>query len=82
MPEGYYLVYAAQVDAPYWRYIGAGMSPAVKHPDGVIPQGALVYLQRPPDTLGTHQSAYLMGVGRIIVRLGHFHPAPPLTTDC
>ena len=47
----------------------------------VIPKGGLLYLQRPPDTLGTHQSAWLDGVGRILVRIGGFRPAPELTTN-
>ena len=74
MPHGYNLLYAASVDAPYWRFTGAGQSPDANTPAGTIPMGGQIYLQRPPDTLGTHQSAYLNGVGRIIVRLGDFQP--------
>jgi hypothetical protein len=72
MPHGYDLVYVASIDAPYWHYVGAGQSPDVDHPAGTVPRGGQLYLQRPPDTLGTHQSAHLDGVGRIIVRLGDF----------
>ncbi|HEY6308203.1 MAG TPA: hypothetical protein VI488_17290 [Candidatus Angelobacter sp.] len=71
MLRGYDLIYVARIDAPYWIY-KFGRSPDANHPAGTIPKGGEVYLQRPPDTLGTHQSAYLDGVGRIIVRLGDF----------
>jgi len=81
MPVGYFLVYAATADAPYWHY-RFGQSPRANNSAGTIPKGALVHLQRPPDTVGTHQSAYLYGVGRIIVRLGDFQPAPAPITDC
>ena len=74
MPHGYNLLYAASVDAPYWHFTGAGQSPDPNNPAGTIPMGGQLYLQRLPDTLGTHQSAYLNGVGRIIVRLGDFQP--------
>jgi hypothetical protein len=81
MPDGYYLVYAAIVDAPYWHYqFGQSLKPNTSA--GTIPKGGLVHLQRPPDTQGTHQSAYLYGVGRVLVRLGDFQPAPALITDC
>ena len=80
MPEGYYLVYVAIVEAPYWHY-KFGQSPKANNSAGVIPKGGLVHLQRPPDSVGTHQSAYLMGVGRIIVKIGDFQPAPALTTN-
>jgi hypothetical protein len=69
MPHPYELLYVANHNVPYWSFVGAGKSP---HPAGTIPKGGHVYLQRPPDNLGTHQSAYLEGVGRIIVRLGDF----------
>lgn len=69
MPHPYDLLYVAKDNVPYWQFIGAGKSPA---PAGTIPKGGHVYLQRPPDHLGTHQSAYMEGVGRIIVRLGDF----------
>ncbi|HEY1937741.1 MAG TPA: hypothetical protein VGJ33_07395 [Candidatus Angelobacter sp.] len=78
MPHGYYLAYVATCDSPYWHY-GFGQLP--KPPAGTIPKGGLVYLQRPPDTLGTHQSGYLYGVGRILVKIGTFQPAPALVTD-
>ena len=74
MPYGYNLLYTAGADAPYWHFIGAGQSPDPENPAGTIPKGGQLYLQRPPDHLGTHQSAYLNGVGRIIVRLGDFQP--------
>ena len=80
MPQGYYLVYVAKADAPYWHY-QFGRAPKADNSAGTIPKGGLVHLQRPPDSLGTHQSAYLMGFGRVLVRLGDFQPAPALTTD-
>jgi len=81
MPNGYYLPYIAAADESYWSY-DAGQLPNPKHnPAGTIPKGALLYLQRPPDTLGTHQSAWLHGVGRVLVRIGGFRPAPALTTN-
>ena len=80
MPDGYYLPYVANEDAPYWHY-QFGQSLRANASAGTIPKGGLVHLQRPPDTLGTHQSAYLYGVGRVLVRLGDFQPAPALITD-
>ena len=79
MPQGYYLVYAARADVPYWHY-QFGQSPKAGNAAGIIRKGGLVHLQRPPDRLGTHQSAWLDGVGRILVRVGDFLPAPALTT--
>ena len=78
MPNGFYLPYIAERDEPYWHYT---LSPSRKLPDGIIPQGGLLYLQRPPDTLGTHQSAYLDGVGRILIKIGGFRPAPAQVTN-
>jgi hypothetical protein len=75
MPDGYELVYVASFDAPNWHFIGAGKSPDDNNYGGTIPKGRKLYLQRSPDKLGTHQSAYLEEVGRIIVRLGDFQPA-------
>ena len=80
MPQGYNQPYVAKADAPYWHY-RFGQPPKADNAAGTIPKGGLVHLQRPPDSLGTHQSAYLMGVGRILVRLGDFQPAPAQTTD-
>jgi hypothetical protein len=78
MPHGYYLPYVADLEEPYWNF---GFGQIKKKPDGTVPKGGLLYLQRPPDSLGTHQSAYLDGVGRIIVKIGGFRPAPPVTTN-
>jgi hypothetical protein len=75
MPQGYYLPYVSAFDEPYWPY-GFGQSPATKPPAGTIPRGSIVHLQRPPDKIGTHQSGYLYGIGRIIVKIGNFQPAP------
>jgi hypothetical protein len=80
MPDGYYLAYVAKEDVPYWHYV-IGQAPKANNVAGTIPKGGLVHLQRPPDNLGTHQSAYLYGVGRILVRLGDFQPAPAVSTD-
>jgi hypothetical protein len=70
MPFGYELVYTVTAEAPYWEYrfgISPVTSPHVRH----VLTGTKLYLQRPASTsgLGTHQSAYLDGVGRIIVRV-------------
>ncbi len=73
MPNGYYLPYIAELDEPYWNF---GFGRINNSPDGTIAKGGLLYLQRPPDQMGTHQSAYLTGVGRIIVKIGGFRPAP------
>jgi hypothetical protein len=80
MPNGYYMPYVADDDEPYWHY-AFGQSPAVKPPAGTIPKGGILYLQGPPHKLGTHQSAWLDGVGRIIVKIGGFRPAPSLVTN-
>lgn len=80
MPEGFYLPYVAEGDAPYWHY-RFGQAPKPNNSAGTIPRGGLVFLQRPPDSLGTHQSAYLYGVGRVLVRLGDFQPAPAPATN-
>jgi len=80
MPNGYYLPYAADQDQPYWRF-QFGRSPHPQNADGTIPKGGIVYLQRPPDSLGTHQSAYIYGVGRVLIGIGSFKPAPAQTTD-
>jgi hypothetical protein len=79
MPNGYYLPYIADSDQPYWHF-QFGRSPKPNNAAGTIPKGSVVYLQRPPDTLGTHQSAYLYGVGRILVGMGKFRPAPATNT--
>ena len=56
MPDGYYLAYVAKEDVPYWHYV-IGQGPKANNVAGTIPKGGLVHLQRPPDNLGTHQSA-------------------------
>jgi hypothetical protein len=64
-------MYTAAAEAPYWEY-RFGVSPLTNPAVGNIPKGAKLYLQRPADTtttLGTHQSAYLDGVGQIIIRI-------------
>jgi hypothetical protein len=80
MPNGYYAPYLSDSDQPYWHY-AFGESPYVKPAAGTIPQGSIVYLQGPPPKLGTHQSGHLDGVGRIIVKIGGFKPAPALVTN-
>jgi hypothetical protein len=81
MPEGYYVPFSAIVDAPYWHY-KFGQSPKAHNFTGTIPKDGLIHVQGPAgDWGGTHQSAYLMGVGRIIVKIGDFQPAPALTTN-
>jgi hypothetical protein len=72
MPNGYYLPYIAELDEPYWNF---GFGRITQKPDGSIPRGGILYLQRPPDQSGTHQSGYLTGVGRVIVKIGGFRPA-------
>jgi hypothetical protein len=81
MPHGYHQPYIAESDEPYWHY-RFGNSPLENRPDGTIASGGLLYLQGPPSRLGTHQSGYLHGVGRIIVRIGGFRPAPAAITNC
>jgi|SRR6185369_2857450 len=76
--KGYYLPYIAEADEPYWHY---GFGQLSKAPAGSIPKGGIVHVQRPPDSLGTHQSAHLDGVGRILIRIGNFRPAPALITN-
>lgn len=80
MPNGYYMPYIADSDEPYWHY-RFGHSPTRSAPDGFIPHGTILYLQGPPPGLGTHQSGYLDSVGRIIVKIGGFQPAPALVTN-
>jgi len=78
MPNGYYLPYIAGSDEPYWNY---GFGRIKQNPDGTIAGGGVLFLQRPPDQLGTHQSAYLPGVGKVIVKIGGFRPAPAKVCD-
>jgi hypothetical protein len=81
MPDGYYVPYSAIVDAPYWHY-KFGQGPRANNAAGTIPRGGLIHVQGPAGNMGgTHQSAYLTGVGRIIVKIGDFGPAPALTTN-
>jgi hypothetical protein len=81
MPEGYYVPFSAVVDAPYWHY-KFGQGPKANNSAGIIPRGGLIHVQGPAAAWGgTHQSAYLMGVGRIIVKIGDFQPAPAVTTN-
>lgn len=81
MPEGYNVPYSAIADAPYWHY-KFGQGPKANNSAGTIPKGGLIHVQGPAGNFGgTHQSAYLMGVGRIIVKIGDFQPTPPLTTN-
>ena len=76
MPEGYYVPFSAVIDAPYWLY-KFGQGPKANNAAGIIPKGGLIHVQGPAGAWGgTHQSAYLMGVGRIIVKIGDFQPAP------
>jgi hypothetical protein len=78
MPNGYYLPYVADSDEPYWNY---GFGRIHQRPDGKVTAGGVLFLQRPPDQLGTHQSAYLPGAGRVIVKIGGFRPAPATVCD-
>ncbi|HLY91911.1 MAG TPA: hypothetical protein VKQ89_01520 [Candidatus Angelobacter sp.] len=78
MPNGYYLPYIAESEKPYWNF---GFGRINQKPDGTIPGGGILYLQRPPDDLGSHQSAYLNGVGRVIVKMGGFRPAPATVSN-
>ena len=80
MPHGYHQPYVAQSEQPYWHY-RFGHSPIRSAPEGSIPEGAIVYLQGPGPSMGTHQSGFLPGVGRIIVKIGAFRPAPALVTN-
>ena len=81
MPEGYYVPFSAIADAPYWHY-KFGQGPKANNSAGIIPKGGLIHVQGPAGGWGgTHQSAYLMGVGRIIVKIGDFQPAPAVTTN-
>ena len=80
MPHGYYAPYVAKEDVPYWLY-RFGHAPKASNSAGIIPKGGLIHVQGPAGNLGTHQSGYLMGVGRIIVRIGDFHPAPALPSN-
>jgi hypothetical protein len=70
MPFGYELIYTATTEAPYWEY-RFGVSPVTSTHAGNVLTGARLYLQRPASTsgLGTHQSAYVDGVGRIVMRV-------------
>lgn len=80
MPNGYHVPYVAKDDAPYWLY-KFGQGPRANNSAGVIPKGGLIHVQGPAGRPGTHQSGYLMGVGRIIVRIGDFQPAPAVVSD-
>jgi hypothetical protein len=81
MPEGYYVPFSAIIDAPYWLY-KFGQGPNASNSAGIIPKDGLINVQGPAGAWGgTHQSAYLMGVGRIIVKIGDFRPAPALATN-
>jgi hypothetical protein len=81
MPQGYYVPFSAVVDAPYWHY-KFGQGPKANNSAGIIPEGGLIHVHGPAAAWGgTHQSAYLMGVGRIIVRIGDFQPAPAVTSN-
>ena len=74
MPEGYYVPFSAVEDAPDWQY-KLGHVPKANNSAGTIPKGGFIHVQGPASTWGgTHQSAYLMGVGRIIVKIGVSSP--------
>jgi hypothetical protein len=77
---GYELTYTATKEALYWNYV-LGTSPLNNPPAGVIERGTKLYLQRPADrpTLGTHQSAYVDGIGQIIMRVEDLKNSDP---DC
>jgi len=81
MPQGYNVPYVAKDDVPYWLY-KFGQGPKANNTAGTIPKGGLIHVQGPAGHMGgTHQSGYLMGVGRIIVRIGDFQPAPAVSTN-
>jgi hypothetical protein len=81
VPEGYHLPYVAKEDVPYWLY-KFGHGPRANNSAGIIRKGGLIHVQGPAGSMGgTHQSGYLMGVGRIIVRVGDFQPAPALPSN-
>jgi hypothetical protein len=81
MPEGYYVPYSAIVDAPYWHY-KFGQGPRANNSAGTIPKGGhSTYKGLPAIWAVPTQSAYLTGIGRIIVKIGDFQPAPALTTN-
>jgi hypothetical protein len=81
MPQGYNVPYVAKDDVPYWLY-RFGQGPKANNIAGTIPKGGLIHVQGPAGRWGgTHQSGYLMGVGRIIVRIGDFQPAPAVISD-
>ena len=81
MPQGYNVPYVAKDDVPYWLY-KFGQGPKAANIAGMIPKGGLIHVQGPAGHMGgTHQSGYMMGVGRIIVRIGDFQPAPAVTTN-
>lgn len=81
MPQGYNVPYVAKDDVPYWLY-RFGQGPKATNVAGTIPKGGLIHVQGPAGHMGgTHQSGYLMGVGRIIVRIGDFQPAPAVSTN-
>ena len=81
MPQGYNVPYVAKDDVPYWLY-KFGQGPKAANIAGTIPKGGLIHVQGPAGQMGgTHQSGYLMGVGRIIVRIGDFQPAPASVTN-
>jgi hypothetical protein len=81
MPQGYNVPYVAKDDVPYWLY-KFGQGPKATNTAGTIPKGGLIHVQGPAGRWGgTHQSGYLMGVGRIIVRIGDFQPAPAVSTN-
>ncbi|HEX9253930.1 MAG TPA: hypothetical protein VF938_00240 [Candidatus Angelobacter sp.] len=72
MPQGYNVPYVAKDDVPYWLY-KFGQGPKATNTAGTIPKGGLIHVQGPAGNWGgTHQSGYLMGVGRILVRIGDF----------
>lgn len=74
MTDGYELPYVAQTETPYWRY-EFGQSPLETAPAGKIPEGSKLSLQRPPTKLDALQSAFLEGVGQIIIRTADFNAA-------
>ncbi len=74
MQESYTLDYVAMIDTPYWPY-EFGRSPLDSAPAGKIPEGRRLCLQRPPTRLDTLQSAFLEGVGRIVIRAADFKAA-------
>jgi hypothetical protein len=74
MTDRYELPYVARTETPYWHY-EFGRYPLHTAPAGQIPEGGKLCVQRPPTRLDALQSAFLEGIGRIIIRTADFNAA-------